>query len=81
MLPRLWMQVVLVVSVLPITIVANAGRIVMTGLVGRSFGVEYAEGFFHFFSGWLVFILAILCLLAVHGLLRAVSPRQGWNTA
>lgn len=81
MLPRVWMQVVLVASVLPITIVANAGRVVMTGLVGRSFGVEYAEGFFHSFSGWLVFILAILGLLAVHGLLRAASPRQDWDTA
>jgi exosortase len=81
MLPRFWMQVVLVVSVLPITIVANAGRIVVTGLVGRSFGVEYAEGFFHFFSGWLVFVVAILGLLAVHGVLRAVSPEQNWETA
>jgi exosortase len=81
MLPRFWMQVVLVVSVLPITIVANASRIMMTGLVGRWFGVEYAEGFFHSFSGWLVFVLAILCLLAVHGILRAVSPRQNWETA
>jgi exosortase len=81
MLPKFWMQAVLVVSVLPITIGANAGRIVMTGLVGRWFGVEYAEGFFHFFSGWLVFVLAILCLLAVHGVLRAVSPRRDWDTA
>ena len=81
MLPRFWMQVVLVISVLPITIVANAGRIVMTGLVGRWFGVEYAEGFFHFFSGWLVFVIALLCLLAVHGVLRAVSPRRDWDTA
>jgi exosortase len=81
MLPRLWMQIVLVASVLPITIFSNAGRIVMTGLVGRWFGVEYAEGFFHFFSGWLVFVLAILCLLAVHGVLRAGSPSRDWGTA
>ena len=79
MLPKLWMQIVLVASVVPITIVSNAGRIVMTGLVGRWFGVEYAEGFFHFFSGWLVFVIAVLCLLAVHGVLRAVSPRQDWG--
>jgi exosortase len=81
MLPRFWMQVVLVVSILPITIVANAGRIVMTGLVGRLFGIEYAEGFFHFVSGWLVFVVAILGLLAVHGVLRAASPREDWGTA
>jgi exosortase len=81
MLPRFWMQIVLGASVVPITIISNAGRIVMTGLVGRWFGVEFAEGFFHFFSGWLVFIVAVLCLLAVHGVLRAVSPRQDWDTA
>ena len=81
MLPRFWMRLVLVASVVPITIVSNAGRVVMTGLVGRWFGAEYAEGFFHFLSGWLVFIMAILCLLAVHGVLRAVSPRQDWDTA
>ena len=81
MLPKIWMQIVLVASVVPITIFSNAGRIVMTGLVGRWFGVEYAEGFFHFFSGWLVFVIAILSLLAVHGVLRAMSPRQDWDTA
>jgi exosortase len=80
MLPKLWMRVVLVVSVLPITIVANAGRIVMTGLIGRWLGVAYAEGFFHFFSSWLIFVMALLGLLAVHGILRAVSPRREWST-
>jgi len=76
MLPKFWMQVVLVVAVLPITILANAGRIVMTALVGRWLGVEYAEGFFHFLSGWLIFVLALVGLLMVHGLLRAVSPQR-----
>jgi len=81
MLPRFWMQVVLVASVLPIAIVSNAGRIVMTGLIGRWFGVEYAEGFFHFLSGWLVFGLALLCFLGVHGVIRLLSGRRGWETA
>src|SRR5262249_53577799 len=74
MLPSFWTRAVLVASVLPITIVANAGRIVLTGLVGQWFGIEYAEGLFHFFSGWLVFVLALCGLLCVHGVLRAVSP-------
>ena len=81
MLPRFWMQVVLVASVLPITIASNAGRIVMTGLVGRWFGIEYAEGFFHFVSGWLVFALALLCFLAVHGVIRLLSGRRVWESA
>jgi exosortase len=81
MLPRLWMRIVLVASVVPITILSNAGRILATGLVARWFGVEYAEGFFHFVSGWLVFVLALLGLLAIHGLLRLLSPRRAWETA
>ena len=81
MLPRFWMQVVLVILVLPITIVANAGRIVVTGLVGRSFGIEYAEGFFHVVSGWLVFAVALLAFLAADRLLRAVSPGRDRDAA
>jgi len=53
----------------------------MTGLVGRWFGIEYAEGFFHFVSGWLVFVLALLCFLAVHGVLRLLSGRPDSETA
>jgi len=79
MLPALWMQILLVAAVLPITIIANAGRIVITALVGRWFGVEYAEGFFHLFSGWLIFVVALLCLLAVHGVLRALTPQAKWS--
>jgi exosortase len=80
MSPRRWMQVVVVTSVLPIAIVTNAGRIVVTGLVGQSLGVEYAEGFFHFFSGWLVFIAAVLGLLAVHAVLGVMGSRQDGET-
>jgi exosortase len=75
MLPRWWMRIVLVVSVVPITIAANASRVVMTGLAAQWLGPEYAEGFFHYFSGWLVFVVAIGCLLGVDRLLKAVGTR------
>jgi exosortase A len=69
----------LVASVVPITIVANAGRVVVTGLIGQQFGIEYAQGFFHTFSGWIIFLVAFACLLGVHGLIRlarAVWPKR-----
>jgi len=69
-LNRMWATVILVASVVPITIVANAGRVVVTGLVGQWFGAMYAQGFFHTFSGWLIFLFAFICLLGVHGLIR-----------
>jgi exosortase len=81
MLPRLWMQVALVAFVLPITIAANAGRVVLTGLIGQWFGVEHAEGFFHLSSGWLIFVFALVCFLGVHRVLRAVAQRGQQRTA
>jgi len=57
----------------PITIVANAGRVVSTGLIGQQFGVQYAQGFFHTFSGWVIFLFAFVGLLAVHALIRLAA--------
>jgi exosortase len=66
-------MVALVASVVPITVAANAVRIVATGLIGEAFGVEYARGVFHTFSSWLIFVFAFVCLLAVHWLIRRVD--------
>jgi len=72
-LDGMWAMVTLVASAVPITIVANAGRVVTTGFIGEWFGVRYATGFFHTFSGWLIFVFAFVCLLGVHGLIRFVE--------
>ncbi len=74
-LPGVWSMAVFVVAVIPITILANAGRVVITGLIGQWFGVDYAQGFFHTFSSWLVFVFAFVCLLATHALIRLVQSR------
>lgn len=68
-----WAFAALVLSALPITIVANAGRVVATGLVGQWFGVEYARGIFHTFSGWVIFVIAFAGLLAAHGVIRLLG--------
>jgi exosortase len=79
LLPAGWAMAIFVAATVPITIVANAARVVLTGLIGRQFGVEYASGFFHEFAGFAIYIFAFLCLLATHSLLRAV-PRW-WRRA
>jgi len=66
----IWGMGVLVAATIPITVIANAGRVVATGLIGQYVGVQYAHGFFHTFSGWLIFLLAFACLLGVHALIR-----------
>jgi exosortase len=67
---RTWAVVALTAAAVPITIAANAGRIVGTGLIGQWFGIEYASGFFHEFSGWLVFVFAVACLLGLSSVAR-----------
>jgi exosortase len=74
-LPGGWISVVFVASVFPITILANAGRVVATGLIGQWFGVEYASGFFHEFAGVVVYFLALAGLVGVHSLIRLMGRK------
>jgi exosortase len=76
-----WAIGALALAAVPITIVFNAGRVVVTGLIGQWFGSQYAEGFFHTFSGWLIFVAAFACLLAVHGLIQLIRRRRNGESA
>lgn len=63
-------RVVLVLFAVPIAVAANALRVMGTGLVAQYWDPAKAEGFFHEFSGWIIFILSLGMLLLVH---RAMS--------
>src|SRR5262245_32478793 len=80
-LPGIWAMLGLVASVIPITVLANASRVVSTGLIAQRFGIEYAEGFFHTFSGWVIFLVAFVCLLGVHGMIRLAHSRWSGRPA
>jgi exosortase len=67
---RTWVRVILAVSAVPIAVVANSLRIFGTGLLVEYWDPDKAEGFFHAFSGWLIFVVALVMLYAVH---RAIS--------
>ena len=71
--PRRWARVALFVLTIPVAIVANAARVAGTGLSAAWIGPQAAEGFFHTFSGWLVFVVAFLALLACERLLRRIK--------
>jgi len=63
-------RVLLVIFAVPIAIAANALRIMGTGLAGSYWSPDKAEGFFHEFSGWVIFILSLAMLFGVHRLFR-----------
>jgi exosortase len=70
-----WRSVILVASAVPIAILTNALRVSGTGVLAHYYGTEVADGFFHSFSGWVVYILAFLLLFAVGWLLDRFGKR------
>ncbi|MGH9540756.1 MAG: exosortase [Terriglobales bacterium] len=73
--PRLWKRFALVVLMVPIAIATNALRIVGTGVMTFAFGSRWAEGFFHAFSGWLMFVVAFAFMLLAHRALQFRTRR------
>jgi exosortase len=76
---KIWMRVVLFLSTIPIAIVANASRVTLTGVL-TEYKPELAEGFFHTASGWVIFMVALAILIAMHQILnggyRLLHARQ-----
>ncbi|HWQ52539.1 MAG TPA: exosortase [Bryobacteraceae bacterium] len=66
---RAWIRVVLFVATIPIAIVANAGRVTLTGVLSE-YKPELAEGFFHSASGWVIFMVALAILIVFHQVLN-----------
>jgi exosortase len=65
-----WRRIALVLASIPIAMAANAVRIVGTGLCVQYWDPDKALGFFHEFSGWVIFLVSLACLYTVH---RAMS--------
>lgn len=70
----LWKRLLLVLSTIPLSIITNSLRIALTGVIYKSWGAEAAEGFFHGFSGWFIFMFSLAILLAEIWVLRRIAP-------
>jgi exosortase A len=69
-------RVLLVLSTFPIAIIANAARVTGTGILAHHYGDKVAQGFFHGFSGWILFVVAFICLFIVGSLLSRVGTNK-----
>jgi exosortase len=67
---------ILALAAIPIAVTANVFRIVGTGLCVQYWDPEKALGFFHEFSGWVMFVISLGCLYLVHRLMRLISPAK-----
>jgi len=64
-----WRRSLLVMSALPIAVLANTGRVTITGLLANQ-GYEVTSGFTHDALGWVAFVLAFLLLIGMSGLIK-----------
>src|SRR5215467_12752962 len=66
---RKWVRCVIALATVPVAIITNGLRVAGTGVGAHYFGPAVAEGFFHEFSGWLIFVSAFLLLFVLHRVL------------
>jgi exosortase D (VPLPA-CTERM-specific) len=70
-----WKKVVCVLATIPIAVLTNILRIGITGQLTYSYGSEMAQGFFHGFSGWAIFMVAFAFLFILGWFLRLFPPK------
>lgn len=73
--PRGWVRVLIVASAIPVAILANGARVAGTGMAAHWIGEEAAQGFFHEFSGWIVFLFAFVMILVIQKFIVKVAPK------
>jgi exosortase len=62
---KVWMRWALLIGTVPIAILANSGRVTITGILSE-INPELARGFFHSLEGWIIFMIALVMLVALH---------------
>lgn len=68
-----WRALILVAAAVPIAILTNAARVSGTGVLAHYYGTKVADGFFHSFSGWVIYIVAAVLLFATGWVLDRVE--------
>lgn len=71
----------LFLAMVPLAIVSNGTRVMITALMTNYIGPKAAEGFMHEFSGWVIFVVATALFLGLHSLTVVVRKKLGWMPA
>lgn len=73
---KFWKRTVVFLSSIPITVLMNSFRIGMIGILVEYGGSEQAEGFLHYFEGWVVFMACIAILVLEMTVLSKIGPHK-----
>jgi exosortase len=70
---RSWRRWVLIAAIIPVAILANAGRVTATAIMG-TYNPALTVGFYHELLGWTVFVFAFVMLFCLNALLKRFVP-------
>ena len=71
-----WHRAVIFLSAIPVTILMNAFRIGVIGILVNRYGIAQAEGFIHVFEGWVVFMACTAILYCIAMAAAALGARR-----
>lgn len=72
----MWHKAVLLLAAAPITVVMNSVRIAFAGWIANYAGIEYLEGFTHFFEGWVIFLICVILLFLLAWMMLFFHPER-----
>lgn len=73
---KLHWRALIFVSTVPITVLTNSARIAMVGVLVERWGSGMADGFLHYFEGWVIFLVCQLILMLEIWLIERFGRRR-----
>jgi exosortase len=73
---KLVSKMVLIVSTIPLALIINVVRVAGTAMLSHYYGSKVAQGFFHEFSGFILFAVGFLLLYSEYHLLMARKAKH-----
>ncbi len=73
---RVWMRWALLLATIPIAIGANGIRVAVTGLLSE-INTKFAQGAYHEGEGYIVFVVALVALIATHRIFNLIATKVG----
>ncbi|MES2579499.1 MAG: VPLPA-CTERM-specific exosortase XrtD [Pseudomonadota bacterium] len=73
---KFWQKVFIFLSTIPITVIMNSLRIAMVGVLVNRWGNDMADGFLHYFEGWIIFMVCLLILILEVVILEKIGQKR-----
>ena len=72
----LWRRIVLFLTTIPVTVLMNSLRIAAVGMLVGRWGAGMADGFLHYFEGWIIFMACLMLLLVEVWVFERLGERR-----